>query len=372
MQHCRTNTTEYRMNANLSSTSIQNIADSIVSAFRTYLENHAFHSDRPDQTSQSQRSDTNDGISIKPIQKLFVSHTDQAKHAHKFTVAHIASATKHTLKNPPLTVSEAFHTLKTPLITKTKCSQRYTLLIMVTTKPERIERRSSIRSTWGSSWHNRTDLPSWKTVFQLGQSEDAKVRKDTAQEAEIHHDMIFGDFQDVFYKLSVKVIMGFEWATTFCDFEFLLKTDDDVSVSIPNTFRFLKEPEIPRVKLYAGNVHFDLKPERERSGQNGKYYVSYEEYPYRRYPRFCSGGGMLFSRDVASGMVDVHNNINYFKLDDVYIGMLALKLGVDAHHEDMFLLHAHDCKCHKKEEGRIVRHGASTRECQEMIYNCTH
>ena len=256
--------------------------------------------------------------------------------------------------------------LRTPLLTKIKCSQRYRLLIMVTTRPDDFERRSNIRSTWGGTWHQRTDLPLWKTIFQLGLSNNYQVWNKTVDEAVKHRDMIFGNFTDNFFKLPVKVIMGFEWATRYCNFDFLLKADDDVFVNIPNVFKFLSEPDIPRHKLYAGNVHFQTEAIRFR---HPKYYVNILEYPYRKYPRFTSGGGMVFSRDVVAGMVNIHNNSNYFKLDDVYIGMLALRLGVDAHHDDWFQLFkgANDCKC---EEKTIVRHGAENKDCMEKLYNC--
>ena len=47
------------------------------------------------------------------------------------------------------------------------------------------------------------------------------MRKDDALEVAEYEDMIFGDFSDIFYNLPIKVIMGFEWATKYCDFDFL-------------------------------------------------------------------------------------------------------------------------------------------------------
>ena len=113
---------------------------------------------------------------------------------------------------------------------------------MVTSQPEYLERRMSMRSIWGSKGHLKKDLPLWKTVFQLGHAADAKVRTDNTLEVAEYEDIIFGDFSDIFYNLPIKVIMGFEWATKYCDFDFLLKTDDDVFVNIPNVFNFLSKP----------------------------------------------------------------------------------------------------------------------------------
>ena len=226
----------------------------------------------------------------------------------------------------------------------------------------------SIRSTWGSKWHFKKDLPLWKTVFQLGHAADAKVRKDNALEVAEYEDMIFGDFPDIFYNLPIKVIMGFEWATKYCDFDFLLKTDDDVFVNIPNVFNFLSKPYVPSKRLYAGNVRFtDIPVRSTRHERDKKYIVTNQEYPFRNYPRYCSGGGVVFSRDVVADMVVAHNMSDFFKLDDVYMGMLVLKLGVDAHHEKSFWLQVTDCDCDKE---LIVKHFGHQIDCMSKLYLC--
>ena len=286
------------------------------------------------------------------------------------TESNTASEILQILRNHTVSklVTKPTKQLKTPLLTLTECDQKYHLLVMITTQPNSFERRSNIRTTWASTWHHRTDLLKWKTVFQLGQSEKTKVQEKVRMESAKHGDMIIGDFIDTFYKLPIKVIMAFEWATKFCDFEYLIKTDDDVFVNIPNIFKFLKSPDYPKIRLYAGNVHFAQDAIRSpRIERHKKYKVTREEYPYNRYPRFCSGGGMVFSRDVVADMVNIHKNSKYFKLDDVYIGMLALRLGVDAHHGDKFRLDSTDCYCDKNV---IVSHGADSKHCMDKLYNC--
>ena len=259
---------------------------------------------------------------------------------------------------------------KTPLLTKTKCDKKYKLLIMATTTPESSTRRSNIRRTWASNWHNRSDLPKWKTVFQLGQSGNLKVRKDVEKESQRFQDMIMGNFTDTFYNLPVKVIMAFEWAFSFCQFDYLLKSDDDVFLHIPNIFQYLSRASVPKTRLYAGNVHTggkgnSLDPHRH----GGKYYVSFEEYPNKTYPRYCSGGGMIFSRDVVGDMIRAHDEHKYFKLEDGYIGMLALKIGVEPAHDPWFNAHTSEknCKCEARD---IIRHGAHEYKCMSRLYQC--
>ena len=273
----------------------------------------------------------------------------------------------------PKTSSHFFSTLTPSLSPKIKnkvsidplCRQRYKLLILVTSKPENAYRRANIRTTWGSAWHNKIDMPAWRTIFQLGKSSASTVNNNITHEQDRHKDMIQGNFTDSFYNLPLKVIMGFQWATLHCQFNYLLKVDDDVFVNIPNVFNFLDSEYTPSTSLYAGHVHFRAKVERE-----GKYMVSSEEYFYETYPRFVSGGGIILSSDVVRDMVKAHDEKNIFKLDDVYIGFLALKIGVDPTHEEQFVVFSHfiDCDC---DRNNIIRHGADVSLCMEKLYKCT-
>ena len=82
---------------------------------------------------------------------------------------------------------------------------------------------------------------------------------------------------------------------------------------------------------------------------------------------------MIFSKDVVGSMIEAHDVNNFFKLDDVYIGMLAKRIGlspVSAHGGGFNLFKKRkDCACHSRD---IVRHGASDLECMSLLYNCNH
>ena len=56
--------------------------------------------------------------------------------------------------------------------------------------------------------------------------------------------------------------------------------------------------------------------------------VTYEEYNETRYPDFCPGFGYILSQDVVRAFVDTFSSLPFFRLDDVYVGMLASKTGI--------------------------------------------
>ena len=84
-----------------------------------------------------------------------------------------------------------------------------------------------------------------------GVTSDRKLQESIAQENEIHHDLVQGDFLDTYRNLSYKNIMGQLWASEFCEqvggdetdevsadwlcvvkAQFILKTDDDQYVDL--------------------------------------------------------------------------------------------------------------------------------------------
>ena len=70
------------------------------------------------------------------------------------------------------------------------------------------------------------------------------------------NDIIYGDVYEHFLNLTFKIQMVFEWAVTYCKFEYLLKADDDVFVNIPSLLEFLRHKDTPKNKLYAGHVNY--------------------------------------------------------------------------------------------------------------------
>ena len=58
--------------------------------------------------------------------------------------------------------------------------------------------------------------------------------------------------------------------------------------------------------------------------------IYYEDYNQTFYPDFCSEYAIVLSFDVVHLFVDLYAVVPWFKIDHVYIGMLAEKAGVKA------------------------------------------
>ncbi|RMX50813.1 hypothetical protein pdam_00003157 [Pocillopora damicornis] len=249
---------------------------------------------------------------------------------------------------------------KTFLITRRTCMQHYDLLIIISSSPGNSKRRKNIRKTWA---FERSAKPRWTSVFLVAQTRDEAVSNVLLDEDEAHKDLVRASYYDHYWNQTRKIKMGFEWAVTYCNFSFLLKVDDDVFVHVPRVLSFLSAPTTPKKMFYAGNHYKNPVPFR-----GGKWKVNYEEYNKTRYPDFCPGFGYVLSHDVVRAFVDTFSSLPFFRLDDVYVGMLASKNGISITNNVGFeVWHPPQYVCVPTKD-TLVRHDVGE-ECQMKMFN---
>ena len=221
---------------------------------------------------------------------------------------------------------------KTTLITRTTCERKYFLLILVSSAPKNFERRKLVREIWGTDTH--LTAPQWKTYFLLGQTRNQTQSDLLKKEESIYGDMIRGDYYEHYWNQSLKIQMAIEWAARYCRFSYLLKADDDVLVNTKDLIKLLQRNSTPKRGLYMGKLH-----PTEKVPRTGKWSVSYEEYNNTHYPDFCTGAGFVMSYDVVECLVPLFDVIMPYRMDDVYVGMLANRSGVKAVDHSGFYVH---------------------------------
>ena len=279
---------------------------------------------------ERKRSTLIDAVPVAPIRGLtsssFEGDPSPVSNAHSPPNVTIAwSATSSTSSSQPAIHLDikSWNTTprhKTTLMTKTVCARHYPLLILVSSAPANFERRYLIRQTWGA---DNNIVPRWKTFFLLGQTRDPAQSDLLKIENSIYGDMIRADYYEHYWNQTLKIQMAFEWAARYCNFSYLLKADDDVFVNSKRLLDVLQLKTTPKKGLYMGKLHHNPGVQRD-----GKWRVSYEEYSGTHYPDFCSGAGFVMSYDVIECLVPLFDVIEPYRIDDVYIGMLANKTGV--------------------------------------------
>ena len=268
-------------------------------------------------------------------------------------------ATKTTQPAKTLIQSTSFiNNHKSTLVTSKACVQHYVLLIVVSSGPSNVQRRKDIRQTWGV---DTAIKPRWKTVFLVAQTRMQNESALLLQEDDAFGDLVRADYFEHYWNQTLKIQMGFEWAARYCNFSYLLKADDDVFVNPKGLIALLNDPNMPQAKLYMGHCYTNMQPHRK-----GKWKVSYEEYNKTDYPDFCPGFGIVLSTDVVHLFVDLFEVVPTFRLDDVYIAMLAEKAGIKPVSNARFCVFEPSPSCVSNKQ-YLVWHGV-TGECLFKLF----
>ncbi|NXP63519.1 B3GL1 acetylgalactosaminyltransferase, partial [Chloropsis cyanopogon] len=214
------------------------------------------------------------------------------------------------------------------------------LVILVASSPGDLKARQAIRITWGSrgSWWGQQIL----TLFLLGRDAQREGRAAAAlsveDESVLYGDIIRQDFVDTYGNLTLKTIMAFQWLSEFCsNARFFMKTDADVFINTPNLVRFL-------LRLNSSENVFTGYPLVENFAYRGfdsRRSISFEEYPFKLYPPYCSGLGYILDGKLALRAYELMGHVKPLKFEDVYVGIclniLKVNITVPEDAEQFFL-----------------------------------
>ncbi|XP_075399032.1 beta-1,3-galactosyltransferase 5-like [Tenrec ecaudatus] len=197
------------------------------------------------------------------------------------------------------------------------------LVLLVTSSHRQVPARMAIRQTWGQA--NVVEGKQIKTFFLLGTTATQHEMTAVSREGQRHGDIIQKDFVDVYANLTLKTMMGMEWVHHFCpQAAFVMKTDSDMFVNV----YYLTELLLKKNRTTRFFTGFDINNDHPIRDKSSKWFVSKDEYPWDRYPPFCSGTGYVFSSDVASKVYDVSESVPFIRLEDVFVGLCLAKLNI--------------------------------------------
>ena len=135
-------------------------------------------------------------------------------------------------------------------------------------------------------------------------------------------------------------------------------------MNVPRVISFLRDPTTPKESLYAGR-QYRSPPVLRRD----KWKVTREEYNSTFYPDFCPGFGFILSGDVVVSFVEAFSLVPHFRLDDVYVGMLANHIGIKITSNEGFEFSKKPPRC-RPNNGTLVMHGILG-DCLVKMFNRT-
>ncbi|CAG2209688.1 unnamed protein product [Mytilus edulis] len=114
--------------------------------------------------------------------------------------------------------------------------------------------------------------------------------------------------------------------------------DDDYFVTIPNLLQFARERKLNGKDVMFGHKQCNPQnPVRSKSSRYRKWYISEEEYQPPILPPFLSGGSVLTQINVVRKLRIAFPYMKPIFLDDVYVSLVAQKLGIKILHDDRFV-----------------------------------
>ncbi|XP_076101038.1 beta-1,3-galactosyltransferase brn-like [Mytilus galloprovincialis] len=202
------------------------------------------------------------------------------------------------------------------------------LLVLVKSYAANIAQRLAIRQTWGNISHTHI-----KVIYLLGHY--SVVQKMIDLESYTYKDVLQGNFFDIYDNNMNKTAMAYQYAVDHCiNTQFLFFVDDDFFANIFKIHEYLKTiPTSLKTKLFSG---FIIKNEQPFRNKSSKWYLSREEYPYNYFPTYHAGGAILISMTIAKLLKTAFPYVKYIHIDDVYLGIVAMKLDIPLQKEKRF------------------------------------
>lgn len=111
------------------------------------------------------------------------------------------------------------------------------------------------------------------------------------------------------------------------------------TLELHRTKRQVFDFELPEdVRLFAGFV-FMSSPHRHKSS---KWYVPLSEYPYHLWPPYVTAGAYILSRQALIDMYYTSLYTKHFRLDDIFLGLVAKKANIEPFHCEEFHFYKKD------------------------------
>ncbi|XP_060083597.1 beta-1,3-galactosyltransferase brn-like [Ylistrum balloti] len=214
-----------------------------------------------------------------------------------------------------------------------KCKQSdLFLLFLIKSSVRHFDRRESIRSTWGKEGPISGSFP-MRTIFLVGmprENDNHRLYEALEEEIHLYNDVLQMTFRDDYYNNTQKTVGGIHWAVKHCGHaQFVMFVDDDFYIATPFLIAYLNTLSAEQHKtLFMGSLHEDA-PDRN---MYGKWFISYEDYPFNRYPPFISAGAMLMSMHFLKDIQIAIQFTKNFPYDDVFLAIVVFKLGIYPQH----------------------------------------
>ena len=187
----------------------------------------------------------------------------------------------------------------------------YFIVFVIPSRPKNVAIRQAIRETWANvtAWpllaNQDEDKKKIKVMFIIGTLSKGSYSAELKEELSANNDLFVAtNVTESYQTLRYKVLWGLTYSYQHYNFQYLVKTDDDVIVNLPVLIQALSN--------FKPGLHY-----------TGRCINTRGPLPQRWV--YCSGGGYVLSRDLVGHMLhlpdSVHNSTK--EAEDVFIGWVV-------------------------------------------------
>ncbi|BHF80383.1 hypothetical protein SprV_0702351000 [Sparganum proliferum] len=173
------------------------------------------------------------------------------------------------------------------------------------------------------------------------------------REDEANHDLIIGDYEDTYYNLTLKMLHSFQWAAGLCASQkpTFVFADDDFAFSVDKIRQIIANRSVSaRGKMAVGVLRRASESIRHgKSPAYEKWSVSKREIPWPIHAPHTSGAFYMLGYEVVEELAAGMYFTRPLSLDDVWLGMIATKLGV-SYEQVPGMYQFFDPKIHRRKE----------------------
>ncbi|KAJ8559891.1 hypothetical protein K7X08_003949 [Anisodus acutangulus] len=197
--------------------------------------------------------------------------------------------------------------------------QSVDLFIGVLSAANHFAERMAIRRSWMQHQLIKSSNVVARFFVALHARKDINV--ELKKEAEFFGDVVIVPFMDNYDLVVLKTAAICEYGVHVAFAKNIMKCDDDTFVRVDAVIKEINKIQENR-SLYVGNINYYHKPLR-----NGKWAVTYEEWPEEDYPPYANGPGYIISSAIANFIVSEfdRHKLKLFKMEDVSMGMWVEK-----------------------------------------------
>lgn len=202
------------------------------------------------------------------------------------------------------------------------------LIVLIMSGPNNLERRDVIRQTW----LHLLDKSDVQHYFVIGTGSLSGVVKETLNhEYDRYGDLLlFSHISDSYKALTEKLAHSLSWIDDHFNVKFVMKVDDDSFVRLDRVYKYLKENHDSDGNLYMG--FFDGRARVKRRGQ----WAEKEWYLCDYYLPYALGGGYIIGSDLVSFVARNKEVLQYYKNEDVSLGTWLAPLKTKRVHDPRF------------------------------------